>query len=40
MIARHLNGRGVDGIFAHLAATPIGERITVVCDDGSERAFT
>ncbi len=40
VIAGHLNWRGVDGLFARLAETPIGATITVVYDDGSEQAFT
>jgi hypothetical protein len=40
VIAGHLNWRGVNGLFAGLAETPIGATITVVYDDGSEQAFT
>jgi hypothetical protein len=40
VISGHLDWKGVLGIFHELAATPIGERITVSYDDGSERAFT
>jgi sortase (surface protein transpeptidase) len=40
VIAGHLNWRGVDGLFARLAETPIGATIFVVYDDGSEQAFT
>ncbi|HWM22360.1 MAG TPA: class F sortase [Ilumatobacteraceae bacterium] len=40
VIAGHLNWRGVNGLFARLADTPVGATITVVYDDGSEQAFT
>ena len=40
VIAGHLNWRGVNGLFANLADTPVGATITVVYDDGSEQAFT
>lgn len=40
VIAGHLDWKGVLGIFHQLAATPVGERITVGYDDGSERTFT
>ncbi len=39
VIAGHLNWRGVNGLFARLAETPVGASITVVYDDGSEQAF-
>jgi sortase (surface protein transpeptidase) len=39
VIAGHLNWRGVSGLFAELAATPIGAEITVDYHDGSERSF-
>jgi hypothetical protein len=39
VIAGHLNWRGVRGLFADLAETPIGAEIAVGYDDGSERSF-
>ncbi len=39
VIAGHLNWRGVSGLFADLAATPIGAEVTVGYDDGSEQSF-
>ena len=39
VIAGHLNWRGERGLFADLAATPIGAEIAVGYDDGSERWF-
>jgi len=40
VIAGHLNWRGVTGLFADLADTPVGAVVTVAYDDGSKRAFT
>jgi sortase (surface protein transpeptidase) len=39
VIAGHLNWRGASGLFADLAATPIGAEITVGYEDGSARSF-
>jgi hypothetical protein len=39
VIAGHLNWRGVTGLFADLAGTPIGAVVTVAYDDGSQRSF-
>jgi hypothetical protein len=39
VVAGHLNWRGVSGLFADLAATPIGAEITVGYDDGSKQSF-
>lgn len=39
VIAGHLDWKGELGVFNRLAATPIGERITVGYDDGHEQAF-
>jgi Sortase domain len=40
VIAGHLNWRGVTGLFADLANTPVGAVVTVAYDDGSQRSFT
>jgi hypothetical protein len=40
VIAGHLNWKGVEGIFADLASTPLGEQVLVTYDDGSTQAFT
>ena len=40
VIAGHLDWKGVRGTFNELAETPVAETVTVVYDDGSERAFT
>jgi Sortase domain len=40
VIAGHLNWRGVSGLFADLATTPVGAAVSVVYDDGSTRDFT
>ena len=39
VIAGHLNWRGVTGLFADLARTPVGAEVVVVLDDGSQRSF-
>jgi sortase (surface protein transpeptidase) len=39
VIAGHLNWRGATGLFSSLAATPIGEVVTVVYEDGTQRQF-
>jgi hypothetical protein len=39
VIAGHLDWKGVLGVFNRLAETPIGERITVIYDDGHEQVF-
>ncbi|MET0459202.1 MAG: class F sortase [Ilumatobacteraceae bacterium] len=39
VIAGHLNWRGVEGIFADLAETPVGTTFSVGYEDGTERAF-
>ncbi len=40
VIAGHLNWRGVTGLFADVANTPVGAVVTVAYDDGSQRSFT
>ena len=39
VIAGHLNWKGVEGVFADLATTPVGEQVSVTYDDGSTRSF-
>jgi sortase (surface protein transpeptidase) len=39
VIAGHLNWNGVTGLFAELAAAPVGAEVTVEFTDGSQRAF-
>jgi hypothetical protein len=39
VIAGHLNWKGVEGIFADLAGTPVGATFSVDYDDGSQRTF-
>ena len=39
VIAGHLNWKGVEGVFADLASTPVGEQVGVTYDDGSTRTF-
>ena len=39
VIAGHLDWKGVPGIFNDLAATPVGERVTVTYADGHEQVF-
>ena len=39
VIAGHLDWKGELGVFNRLAATPVGERITVGYDDGHEQTF-
>lgn len=40
VIAGHLDWKGVLGTFNSLAATPVGEQVSVTYDDGTERLFT
>ena len=39
VIAGHLNWKGVEGIFADLAGTPVGATFSVDYDDGTQRSF-
>jgi len=39
VIAGHLNWKGVEGLFSHLADVPAGAEVVVTYDDGTQRHF-